>query len=252
MNKVLLTLGCSFLERCWDDERAPEGHIQREYTLHEIPDRRVLFDNRLSTLLAKDLHREDINLARSGQGNTKSLDMGMDYIKDHRFTDIKVLVGFTEFGRFNFDNLLTGHKHKISPNWNTLSPHHPEYPIDSMVEDFYKYYYDEDTQVNTFINRVLSFDSFCKLRNIPVVYFFAYEYFNVCENLTQLKDTLYTRLVLEQNINLFNFNIKEETIMSWPEYINSYDDTYRRGHPIIDDNKRLLNLLRPYFTENLI
>ena len=251
-NKTLLTLGCSFLERSWDDEKPSPDSTQRKYTLYDIPDNNILKEKRLSTLLAKELNRKDINLARSGQSNTRALEVGIDYIKNHRFDDIKVLVGFTEFARFNYHNHLTGNFHKVTPHWNTLSQEYPQYPLNEIIEEYFTYYYNEDVQINSFINKVLVFDSFCKLRNIDVVYLFAYETFNLYDNLIPIKDKLYTELVCEHNINLFNFNSKDKTIVSWPEYILSYDDTYVRGHPIIDDNYKLLDLIKPYFSNKLI
>lgn len=253
-NKILLTLGCSFLERCWDDEKHPSKGKPRTNQIKDPYNSPLLFSERLSTLLAKEMGRVDVNLARSGQSNIASLDAGINYIKNHKNQDIKVLIGFTEFGRFNLENNITGKSYKVTPNWNTLDGEGilTQEEIKDLVQKFFIYYYNENSQINNFINRVITFHSYCKLNKIDPVYFFAYEHFRMSDSEQKIRENLYREFVIENNMRVFNFNSEKRSIISWPDYIKSYDDTYVRAHPIIDDNYKLLDLIRPYFIDQLI
>jgi len=217
---------------------------------------------RFSKLLSDKLGCKEVNLSLGGVSNNYILRVLYNWISENKPIDKKVLmmVGLTELSRFEvFSTLAQQYVMTINPN--SLSARVPniikrfleltnltkwvrERDISSYFEIFYKYFYDEVEEIKQLNRKLDMFQSYCEKHNIDVFF---------CS--TMLSDVkLYNRNgEVYKNPNFKDFNTKDinyfkfpNDIVSWKEYIQTYDRNYRMEHPNIYDHEVITPLLFEY------
>ena len=215
-----------------------------------------------SKLLSDKLGCKEINLSEGGVSNDYILRVLYNWISENKPIDKNVImmVGLTELSRFEIFSTLS-QKYIMTIDPTSLSARVPniikrfleltnltkwisEREISSYFEIFYKYFYDELEQIQQLNRKLDMFQVYCEKNNIDVFF---------CSTmLTDVK--AYNRLGdIYKNPNMKNFNTKDinyfkfpNDIMSWKEYIQTYDKNYRMEHPNIHDHEVITNLLFNY------
>ena len=246
--------GCSFGIKPFDHDNPRRNSFQQLEGDVEV-------EYRFSKLLADKLNCEEINLCEGGVSNDYILRVLYNWISENKPIDKNVImmVGLTELSRFEIFSTLS-QKYIMTINPTSLSARVPniinrfleltnltkwisEREISSYFEIFYKYFYDELEQIQRLNRKLDMFQVYCEKNNIDVF----------CSTmLTDVK--AYNRLGdIYKNPNMKNFNTKDinyfkfpNDIMSWKEYIQTYDKNYRMEHPNIHDHEVITNLLFNY------
>ena len=255
-NKILLVGGCSFLERPWDEETPNKArrtsirtHVWKNLSQAEI-------DNlRFTALLAKKLKRKEVSMAKSGNNNKRFLEQITDYIIDNPDKDIEVIIGLTELSRFYIPH---PHSNRLDLN---ISINSVDFFLDSesfteyfdfisreqmkeYIETYYKYLYNDDRAVLELKRLLLYFDAFCKQRGVNTTYFLAYD------GQKHIAGKLYENIVTKTDLTFFNFLSQEKKLISWRDYIGSYDRRYQGNHPNAYDNRKLADMFEVFLKKN--
>lgn len=252
--KVLLTAGCSFLVRSWDDEL--KGKPSQRSVANEELTPVQLTKLRLSSLLAVKLGRIDINLAKSGSNNRAIINNVVRYIYTHRGTNIHVLLGLTDPSRTQLTSTKDPSRFLQIVGGQILEP--PDLNIEeflpgSTIEDvretvtrYYAHMYNDFQEEENLISDIIMLNSFCKFYNVNITFFSSITPGN---NLDAHKyDNLFQTVKRNSEIDFFNFNLNDR-LFSWRHFISTYDSEYKGNHPTLYDNERLTELLYKHIND---
>lgn len=252
--KYLLTVGCSFFHRSWDDELA--GKPSQRKLAREDLSLSELIQNRLSTMLAYKLNRIDVNLSRSGTNNNYIFKTVMDYVITHKEKDLHIIVGITDPSRTQLYSSvdtkalmhIVGGK-LIETDKNKFSKLFPDVTLEDMnttIDRYYGHMYSQELQESRLIYDIIMLHTFCKFYNKNITFIPSI----IPEN--HIKSYPYNKLLLKlkkhPEIDFFNFNIQDR-IFSWRHFISTYDLDYKGSHPILADNEKLAELLYNHINE---
>jgi len=211
INKVI-AFGCSFFRHSHDNEE-PWRSSKGIHTTTSIPEQhkylhysRPISETSVIEELAELLKVPSYNGSIGGSGNRAIIYRLINYIKNNDTTDNLFIIGLSELTRFDFI------KPSILKKWPKLSK-----------EEYARFYDEEDVKFE--ISTLIELASlYLKSKNINHLFINA------------MNDYMSTKDIC----NTFIFPNGAEY---WRSYIRSYDSTYRKGHPNVDDHKRLANLL---------
>jgi|DEB0MinimDraft_4_1074332.scaffolds.fasta_scaffold27250_2 hypothetical protein len=211
VNKVI-SFGCSFIRHSHDNEE-PWRPTKGIHTPISIPKQhkylhytRPISETCAIEELADKLSIPSYNRCIGGSGNRAIIYRLLDYIKNNDVTNNLFIIGLSEMSRFDFINPT------IAKKW-------PKLP----VEDYTKFYVEEDVKFE--LTTLIELTSlYLNTNNINHLFV------NTMNNSFSTKDVCNT-LIFPNGTEY------------WRDYILSYDDSYKHGHPNIDDHKKLANII---------
>jgi len=227
--KILLTNGCSWVNGAGLQDRESE---------------------RWSYHLAKKLNMEDINLSSEGASNDGILRTTVEWLKENKdkFSDVLVLVGWTQMTRTEFFNDVT----EEWENQNFVSFGNSE--MDKTTEEFYekqskymlrhteltpndvwwrvylKYYFNMEQRYNSFFNSILFSQSIFKSFGIDYIHFASFD--NELEKIS-FQDLIDEKYIIRDNMILIDFSDQNghpgiKSHKKWADYL--YEEIRKRKY----------------------
>jgi hypothetical protein len=245
MVKYIVSTGCSFTDHGFElenwDTRDPKFNTPE--VVNE--EGKQIYFTSYGKELAELLGAEYIHLAQCGSGIDYSIQTLWKWIQDNPdkkddcillfgislFQRQDILIRYDEQGkqqRVNFPNPRVLLKKKDKYEWEEVAEMF-KWPLErfkDFVKFFWEFAFDWDLNRTQRLTGLTTFEAYCKINNIPLVFISTINKDNVKEHL-----------------DLFYFPTGH---WSWREYIHSYDSNYNSGHPNTYDHKLLASHLYDY------
>lgn len=222
MNSTLVGIGCSFVRHSIDGENQERANIGKKVdhlNRKKIHKTNVSYPETETSFLIEAgemLDMDTVNLSVGGAGNRYIVFKLFEYLKKTDLNNIIVLIGITDFTRFDF----------IRPSY--LNPKWPKL-------DKYSYapFYDKLDSAFEILSLYELLSTYLDSKKIKHLFI------NTMNMHISTKDLLPT----------FLFPNGSEY---WRNYIKSYDSTYGANHPNIDDHQILGKLIVDHLNKKFI